>query len=82
MSRIIACIFQEPVTYKKRKDGVLMVLMCCKVMEVLMSLQGSEMEADDPTTSYMLQVCSPWELKQKILCCLLNCTDEWLALLL
>lgn len=28
-----------------------------KVMEVLMSLQGSQMEADDPTTSYMLQVC-------------------------
>lgn len=27
-----------------------------KVMEVLMSLQGSQMEADDPTTSYMLQV--------------------------
>lgn len=26
-----------------------------QVMEVLMSLQGSEMEADDPTTSYMLQ---------------------------
>lgn len=22
-----------------------------------MSLQGSEMETDDPTTSYMLQVC-------------------------
>lgn len=28
-----------------------------KVMEVLMSLQGSQMENDDPTTSYMLQVC-------------------------
>ncbi|RVW48730.1 Importin-5 [Vitis vinifera] len=27
----------------------------CKVMEVLMSLQGSQMETDDPTTSYMLQ---------------------------
>ncbi|XP_057956475.1 uncharacterized protein LOC131149758 [Malania oleifera] len=26
-----------------------------QVMEVLMSLQGSQMEADDPTTSYMLQ---------------------------
>ncbi|KAM5550342.1 hypothetical protein ABKV19_027497 [Rosa sericea] len=26
-----------------------------QVMEVLMSLQGSEMEADDPTASYMLQ---------------------------
>ncbi|KAK4791299.1 hypothetical protein SAY86_031712 [Trapa natans] len=26
-----------------------------QVMEVLMSLQGSEMESDDPTTSYMLQ---------------------------
>ncbi|KAG8387370.1 hypothetical protein BUALT_Bualt02G0014300 [Buddleja alternifolia] len=26
-----------------------------QVMEVLMSLQGSEMETDDPTTSYMLQ---------------------------
>lgn len=26
-------------------------------MEVLMSLQGSELEADDPTTSYMLQAC-------------------------
>ncbi|XP_021736296.1 uncharacterized protein LOC110702861 [Chenopodium quinoa] len=25
------------------------------VMEVLMSLQGSQMEADDPTTSYILQ---------------------------
>lgn len=29
----------------------------CKVMEVLMSLQGSQLETDDPTTSYMLQVC-------------------------
>lgn len=28
-----------------------------KVMEVLMSLQGSQLETDDPTTSYMLQVC-------------------------
>ena len=28
-----------------------------KVMEVLMSLQGAQMETDDPTTSYMLQVC-------------------------
>ena len=28
----------------------------CKVMEVLMSLQGSQMDTDDPTTSYMLQV--------------------------
>ncbi|KAJ0793168.1 putative armadillo-like helical, TOG domain, importin beta family [Helianthus annuus] len=27
-----------------------------QVMEVLMSLQGSQMETDDPTTSYMLQV--------------------------
>jgi hypothetical protein len=27
------------------------------VMEVLMTLQGSQMEADDPITSYMLQVC-------------------------
>ncbi|CAN8252385.1 unnamed protein product [Cochlearia groenlandica] len=27
-----------------------------QVMEVLMSLQGSEMEADDPITSYMLEV--------------------------
>ncbi|ONH94220.1 hypothetical protein PRUPE_7G004800 [Prunus persica] len=26
-----------------------------QIMEVLMSLQGSQMEADDPTTSYMLQ---------------------------
>lgn len=27
-----------------------------------MSLQGSQMEADDPTTSYMLQVCRhQWE---------------------
>ncbi|CAM8887011.1 unnamed protein product [Rhodiola kirilowii] len=26
-----------------------------QVMEILMSLQGSQMEADDPTTSYMLQ---------------------------
>uniref|UniRef100_A0A7N0ZTG6 Importin N-terminal domain-containing protein n=1 Tax=Kalanchoe fedtschenkoi TaxID=63787 RepID=A0A7N0ZTG6_KALFE len=26
-----------------------------QVMEILVSLQGSEMEADDPTTSYMLQ---------------------------
>ena len=26
-------------------------------MEVLMTLQGSPTEADDPTTSYMLQVC-------------------------
>lgn len=26
-----------------------------KVMEVLMSLQGSQMETDDPITSYMLQ---------------------------
>ncbi|TYH93399.1 hypothetical protein ES332_A13G251100v1 [Gossypium tomentosum] len=26
-----------------------------QVMEVLMSLQGSQMETDDPTTSYMLQ---------------------------
>lgn len=26
-------------------------------MDVLMSLQGSQMETDDPTTSYMLQVC-------------------------
>lgn len=26
-------------------------------MEVLMSLQVSQMETDDPTTSYMLQVC-------------------------
>jgi len=26
-------------------------------MEVLMTLQGSQMEADDPITSYMLQVC-------------------------
>jgi hypothetical protein len=29
-----------------------------QVMEVLMSLQGSQMEADDPITSYMLQVIS------------------------
>lgn len=34
------------------------VFTVCKVMEVLMSLQGSQMETDDPTTSYMLQVCS------------------------
>ena len=27
-----------------------------QVMDVLMSLQGSQMESDDPTTSYMLQV--------------------------
>ncbi|KAJ6763078.1 hypothetical protein OIU79_023760 [Salix purpurea] len=27
-----------------------------QVMDVLMSLQGSQMEADDPTTSYMLQI--------------------------
>ncbi|MFS8022808.1 putative armadillo-like helical, importin beta family [Helianthus anomalus] len=27
-----------------------------QVMEVLMSLQGSQMETDDPTTSYMLQL--------------------------
>lgn len=27
-----------------------------QVMEILMSLQGSQMEADDPTISYMLQV--------------------------
>ncbi|MFS8031890.1 putative armadillo-like helical, importin beta family [Helianthus anomalus] len=27
-----------------------------QVMEVLMLLQGSQMETDDPTTSYMLQV--------------------------
>lgn len=52
-------MFQGPVAYKKRreKNVVLMILMFCKVMEVLMSLQGSQMEADDPTTSYMLQVC-------------------------
>jgi hypothetical protein len=29
----------------------------CQVMEVLMTLQGSQMESDDPITSYMLQVC-------------------------
>ncbi|KAF9670235.1 hypothetical protein SADUNF_Sadunf13G0047300 [Salix dunnii] len=29
-----------------------------QVMDVLMSLQGSQMEADDPTTSYMLQVAT------------------------
>lgn len=34
-----------------------MLILCGKVMEVLMSLQGSEFEADDPTTSYMLQAC-------------------------
>ncbi|KAF5760726.1 putative armadillo-like helical, importin beta family [Helianthus annuus] len=28
-----------------------------QVMDVLMSLQGSQLETDDPTTSYMLQVC-------------------------
>lgn len=28
-----------------------------KVMDVLMALQRSQMETDDPTTSYMLQVC-------------------------
>lgn len=38
--------------------GPMVTLLFCKVMEVLMSLQGSEMEADDPTTSYMLQVRS------------------------
>ncbi|KAH9728480.1 TOG domain-containing protein [Citrus sinensis] len=31
-----------------------------QVMEVLMSLQGSQMEADDPTTSYMLQEFIPY----------------------
>ncbi|MBA0687112.1 hypothetical protein Goari_014674, partial [Gossypium aridum] len=30
-------------------------LLHCKVMDVLMSLQVSQMESDDPTTSYMLQ---------------------------
>ena len=29
----------------------------CQVMDVLLSLQVSQMESDDPTTSYMLQVC-------------------------
>lgn len=33
---------------------------CCyfQVMDVLMALQRSQMETDDPTTSYMLQVSS------------------------
>ena len=41
----------------------------CKVMDVLMSLQGSQMEADDPTTSYMLQVCFLHKLQRPSLKC-------------
>lgn len=33
-----------------------------QVMEVLMTLQGVQMEDDDPTISYMLQVCSSNQL--------------------
>ncbi|KAE8705698.1 hypothetical protein F3Y22_tig00110418pilonHSYRG00061 [Hibiscus syriacus] len=36
-------------------DGYTRVAVDREVMEVLMSLQGSQMETDDPTTSYMLQ---------------------------
>lgn len=43
--------------YHVRYD-LFLVFTLWKVMEVLMSLQGSQMETDDPTTSYMLQVCS------------------------
>lgn len=42
-------------------------------MEVLMSLQGSQMEADDPTTSYMLQVSSCDFEKQQGKCRRMSC---------
>jgi hypothetical protein len=34
------------------------ILLFVKIMEVLMSLQGTHLEDDDPTTSYLLQVQS------------------------
>ncbi|KAJ0770932.1 putative armadillo-like helical, importin beta family [Helianthus annuus] len=42
-------------------------------MEVLMSLQGSQMETDDPTTSYMLQVEPDTEICASMLDALNEC---------
>lgn len=54
------------------------ILYMLKVMEVLMSLQVSQLETDDPTTSYMLQVCFLYYLYSMCIKCLLDyvcCND-------
>jgi len=48
------------------------ILYMLKVMEVLMSLQVSQLETDDPTTSYMLQVCFLYYLYSICIKCLLD----------
>ena len=62
----------------------------CQVMEVLMALQGSQMETDDPTISYMLQVyfsshgliCKTNDISNVIIICKTNDVSNVIILVL